>query len=155
LQSLTSSREFLSYWLPPLLGMTAILGLSGDLGASAHTLDLVKWLLSWVPFLSPARIPAIHDLLRKGGHVLTYGPLYFLWFRAFQGHLGLGGKRAFLWSLGLCLMVAMMDEGHQSLVPSRTGSFRDVGLDLGGATLGAVITPLFWSPPARGPFPRP
>ena len=142
-------REFLSYWLPPLLGMTAILGLSGDLGSSSNTLVLVQWLLSWIPFLGPAQIEMIHGLLRKGGHMLSYGLLYFLWFRAFQGHLGFGRVKAFLWALTLCLLVATMDEGHQSLLASRRGSFEDVALDMAGSTLAAVITPLLWSPPGK------
>ena len=75
-------RELLSYWLPPFLGVTAILVFSGDLGASPRTLNLVRLLLSWVPYLRPADLEVINTALRKGGYVLSYGVLFFLWFRA-------------------------------------------------------------------------
>ena len=139
-------RDLLSYWLPPFLGVAAILTLSGDLGSSSQTLSLLQRLLSWVPYLSPAHLEVFNVALRKGGHVLSYGVLYFLWFRAFQGQRGYGRGRALLCSLALCLAVAAMDEGHQALLSSRTGSLRDVALDLGGSTLGAVLTLLLWSP---------
>jgi len=142
-------RELLSYWLPPFLGVTAILVFSGDLGASPRTLNLVRLLLSWVPYLRPADLEVINTALRKGGYVLSYGVLFFLWFRAFRGHRGYGRGLALLCSLAWCLAVAAMDEGHQFLVASRTGSLRDVSLDLAGSTLGAVLTLGCWSPRLR------
>ncbi len=95
----------------------------------------------------------IHGYLRKAGHAVTYGVLYFLWFRAYQGHLHYSLKKAFLWSLGVCLMVALLDEGHQAMLPSRTGRLADVVLDSAGSTLGAMITFAFWTPrsPATPP----
>ncbi len=142
------ARDFLSYWLPPCLGVAAILSLSGDLGSSARTLTLLERLLFWVPFLK-AHLEMVNAVLRKAGHVLGYGVLCFLWFRAFQGQQGYGRGKSLLCSLALCLAVALTDEVHQSLVNSRTGSLRDVALDLAGATLGAVLTLRRWSPPPR------
>jgi len=139
-------RDFLSYWLPPFLGVAVILTLSGNLGSSVHTLRLLQRLLSWVPYLGPAQLEVLNVVLRKAGHVLGYGVLYFLWFRAFQGHRGYGRGQALLFSLALCVAVAAMDEGHQFLLSSRTGNIRDVALDLGGSALGAVLTLFLWSP---------
>lgn len=153
--SLSRTQNFFLYWLPPLLGTTAVLTLSGDWGSTRYTLGLVKWLLSWLPFLSPDQTNLIHRCLRKATHVLVYGTLYFLWFRAYQGHWRSSLPRAFFWSLGLCISVALLDEGHQVLVASRTGSFADVALDSAGSTLGAMITFTFWTPrpPAAPPEP--
>jgi VanZ family protein len=121
-----------------------MLALSGDLGSGNNTGKLLHWLL---PNLSPAHFELIHFYLRKGlGHVGDYGFLYFLWFRAFRGGLGYRGGRAFLWSLGLCLAVALLDEGHQTLLASRTGSLRDVGLDLAGSSGAALILTIFRTP---------
>lgn len=124
-----------------------MLALSGDLGSARNTQKLLHWLL---PTLSPAQFELIHFYLRKGvGHAGDYGLLYFLWFRAFRADLGYRGGRAFLWSLGLCLAVALLDEGHQSLLASRTGSLGDVGLDLAGSSGAALLLTIFRTPGAE------
>jgi len=145
---------YFSYWLPPLLWCAMVLLFSGDWGSSRHTLGLLRWLLSWIPSLSPAQINMIHYYCRKSGHVLAYGILYFLWFRAFQGNLHYSVKNAALWSLGLSLLVALTDEGHQAMLGSRSGSLQDVGLDFSAALLAAWLTTIFWRPRPR-PKPGP
>ncbi len=80
--------------------------------------------------------------LRKAGHVMAYAGLYFLWFRVFRGQLFPRLRPAILWSLGLCLLTALADEGHQALVPSRDGSLLDVALDFGAAALAALALSL-------------
>ena len=77
------------------------------------------------------------------GHFGNYAFLYVLWFRAVQGSLGWRPGRAFLSSLGLCLALALLDEGHQAMFASRTGSLWDVALDLGGASTAALISLIF------------
>jgi len=72
--------------------------------------------------------------------------MYFLWFRAFRGHLGTPPGRAFLYALGLCLLVSMTDEGRQTLAKTRGGSGYDVLLDLSGSSLAALITFAVWTP---------
>ncbi len=96
--------------------------------------------------LEPAQLRLINFYVRKTGHVLAYGLMYLLWFRAFRGHLGTTPGRAFLYALGLCLLVSMTDEGHQSFTQTRGGSGYDVLLDLSGSTLAALITFTVWTP---------
>jgi hypothetical protein len=157
--SFLRSREFLWYWLPPLAWCGVVLGLSGDLGSSRNTLGILNWLLSWFPSVSPAQFNLIHFYFRKTlGHFGNYAFVYFLWFRAFRGQMGyqpgrafrgqMGYQpgRAFLWSLGLCLSLALLDEGHQALFPSRGSSLLDVALDLAGASTAALITSIFRTP---------
>ncbi len=134
-----------TYWLPPLLWCAGVLTLSGDLGSATHTLGLVQWLLSWLP-LSPAQTLVVHGYFRKAGHVVAYGILYFLWFRAFQGSLHYRPRKSFFWALGLSLLMSMLDEGHQSLYQVRTGSLLDVGLDFSAAVLAALLTAIWWRP---------
>jgi VanZ family protein len=141
------SGKFLYYWLPPLAWCGAVLTLSGDLGSSRNTLGLLNWLLSWFPPLSPAQLDLVHFYFRKTlGHFGNYAFVYFLWFRAFRGQMGYQPGRAFLWSLGLCLSLALLDEGHQALFPSRGSNLRDVALDLAGALTAALITSIFRTP---------
>jgi VanZ family protein len=132
--------------LPPILWGLAIIGVSGDVASAQNTFGLLKWVTSWFATLKPAEIGKFNFYLRKTGHATAYGMMYFLWFRAFRGHLGTGPWRAFLYALGLCLLVSMTDEGHQSFTRFRGGSIHDVLLDLSGALIVALITLALWRP---------
>lgn len=144
--SIPRSR-FLCYWLPPLLWGLVVLGLSGEWGSDTTSLGMLGWLLSWVTTWSPAQLLEINFYARKAAHVTVYAILYVLWHRAFQEQQRYSRSGAFLISMVLCLTFGLMDEGHQLLVNSRTGSIRDVGLDLAGSSLGALLTFALW--PAR------
>ena len=126
-----------------------MLCLSGDLGSGKNTLGLLKWLFSWFVDLEPAQFKMINAYGRKTGHVLAYGLMYFLWFRAFRAHANYGVWRACFWSLGLCLFFASMDEGRQWFFTSRGPSIRDILLDLSGASLAALITAAMWTPGSK------
>ena len=131
-----SPRPFYRYWLPPLLLTGGILTVSGNLGSSEHTKRLLAWVYSWFSF---AQMPEQgQGWLRKIGHVTAYASLSWLWFRAFQEHFSGRLRTAVLVTLGLCLTIALLDEGHQSLVASRTGSLWDVALDFSAAALAAL-----------------
>jgi VanZ family protein len=123
--------------------------MSGDLGSGENTLGILKWLLSGFVPLEPAQLNMINFFGRKTGHVLTYGLMYFLWFRAFRGHADYGPWRACLWSLGYCLFYASLDEGRQWFYPSRGASIGDVILDMSGASLTALITFAVWTPGSK------
>ncbi len=139
--SFLRSRDFLWYWLPPLAWCVVILFVSGDLGSSQNTSSILRWLLSWLPPLSPAQFDLVHYYLRKTlGHFGNYAFFYFLWFRAWHRRMDYRAGRAILYSLGLSLALALVDEGHQSLFASRTSSLRDVALDMAGASTAALIT---------------
>jgi len=77
--------------------------------------------------------------MRKFAHVSEYAILAVLLYRACV-HTALKGRRALSAGLVLlfCAVYAATDEFHQSFVPSRTASLRDIC----GAML-AVI--LYWS----------
>jgi VanZ family protein len=138
--------NFLSYWLPPLLWGLIVLCLSGDLGSAKHSLGLLKWLCSWFVDLGPAQLKTLNFYARKTGHVLAYGSMYFLWFRAFRAQAHYGPWRAALWSLGICLGYASLDEGRQWFFASRGASIYDVILDMSGASVAALITAAMWTP---------
>ena len=138
--------NFLYYWLPPVLWGLAVLSLSGDAGSDTNTRHLLQWLLSWLVDLEPAQIDLINFFLRKTGHVLAYGCMYFLWFRAFREHASYGSWRACFWSLGFCLLFSSIDEGRQWLYASRGASISDVILDMSGASLAALVTAAVCTP---------
>ena len=73
-----------------------------------------------------------HSHARKLGHIIGYGILCLLVFRGWRATLA----RTSSWNLR-CMslawagtaLVACLDEWHQSFIPSRTGTIRDVILD--------------------------
>jgi hypothetical protein len=117
--------------------MAVISGFSTDAFSAEDTGDLLMPLLQWLlPGASRATLDLLHAVLRKGMHVIEFGILVLLWYRALGWH-GSGWQRktavaAFLLAVGF----AMLDEVHQRFVPSRTGSLVDVGWDGLGAALG-------------------
>jgi hypothetical protein len=73
-----------------------------------------------------------HHYLRKTGHVVGYGMLALLLLRGWRATLGYSREllmRASVLSWIGTAFVASMDEWHQSFIPSRTGTVRDVILD--------------------------
>ena len=126
-----------------------MLCLAGDLGSGKNTLGLLKWLFSWFVDLEQVQLKLINFYVRKTGHVLAYGLMYVLWFRAFREDADYGAWRACLWSLGFCLLFSSMDEGRQWFYASRGASISDVILDMSGASLTALIAAAVWAPGSK------
>jgi VanZ family protein len=79
----------------------------------------------------------IHFFIRKGAHLGEYAALGYLTLRA--ASLSLARLPGAALALGFALLVAAGDEAHQATVATRTGSPRDVALDLAGAGLGVAL----------------
>jgi len=80
-------------------------------------------------------------VFKKLAHITVYTVLYLLLFRAMQ--LTLNTNRKFrYWTipLAICLVYAVSDELHQSLVPGRYPTARDVGYDMLGASVALLKT---------------
>lgn len=140
----TLSSLWWRYWLPPLGWVVVILLLSGDLGAAPNSFSLFKWVVSWFVTLSPARLSQLHFLFRKALHVICYGVQALLWLRALMATRPGTLRANLLVTLALCLAVALMDEGHQHFLTSRTGSLWDVALDMSGAASFALLSRWYW-----------
>lgn len=74
-------------------------------------------------------------ILKKSAHVFSFGFLYFLLFRAFQKTTQLSGNTVWVVPLLVTVLYAAFDEIHQSFVPGRHGTFRDIGFDTLGCCL--------------------
>jgi VanZ family protein len=79
------------------------------------------------------RAPAdfIQFWLRKGAHVVIYGALGLSLAAALDG-AGSGGRRRWMLAGVILVLVAALDEWHQTFVPGRTGRAVDVLVDLAG-----------------------
>jgi len=74
-----------------------------------------------------------YDLpLRKLAHLVEFGVLWLLWWRA----LGYGDPKA---SIAIALLYAVSDEWHQSFVDGRKGSPVDVAVDAAGVGLAGLV----------------
>jgi VanZ family protein len=137
-----NSYAFLKYWLPLLIWIVVMFVSSTDLMSAEHTSRFMIPMLLWLkPGMSGQTVLAIISGVRKSAHVFEYAILALLLFRALNGVVS-RGRRVWVFVVGawvLCILVAISDEFHQSFVPSRTASVRDVFLDSGGALLGTVI----------------
>ena len=130
----------------PLLVWLAFISLASTAEFSAsNTSQLIRPLMLWLfPDLSEARLAAIHFLTRKVAHFTEYAVLAFLAWRAF-----ITSSQAFiqrLWfQLAFLLVViyALLDEYHQSFVPSRTASVYDSVIDVGGGLTILLILKLY------------
>ena len=110
-----------------------------------NTSRIIGPVLLWLfPNTTPATLALIHFSVRKAAHLGEYAVLGLLAARAFSksSHLLLK-HHWFLAALSLIVVYALLDEYHQSFVPSRTGSVYDSLIDsIGG--LAALILVSRW-----------
>lgn len=115
-----------------------VLFASSESFSASNTSRIIRPLLLWLdPHISEESLAYAHFLVRKTAHFSEYGLLALLAARAFYTSHKDGLRR--LWWLAafaLVACVALVDEYHQSFLPSRTGTIYDSLLDMtGGATL--------------------
>ncbi len=136
-----SIRNMLWYWIPPVAWMGMVLLASSDPFSAKHTGEVLLAVLTWVfGHVDTHTYALVHFLIRKSAHFIEYAILSALWFRALR--VGLPSLQQIRWALvGLVisLLVAILDELHQSFVPSRGSSARDVLLDFCGALFAQLL----------------
>jgi VanZ family protein len=75
-------------------------------------------------------------ILKKFAHIFVYLTLYFLVARAISITINKTyNKTTIFLPIFICLIYAVSDEFHQSLVPGRYATFRDIGYDMLGVTI--------------------
>lgn len=110
-------KYFLSLWLPVVFWCILIFSLSS------------------IPTVQTSEIYWWDFIIKKTAHVLEYGILYFLVFRAMNSK---NIKPNWAFPFLFCLLYAITDEYHQSFVPGRHCKAMDIGFD----SLGMLIS--FW-----------
>ena len=113
--------------------------LSSDYFSSARTAPLVsQFVFNAFPALSAVNHLLIEVLTRKLAHWIEYFILAVLLMRAFNTSTERTPKNQIGWGLVLGLLYALVDEFHQSFVPSRTASSRDVLINAIGFGCGTL-----------------
>jgi VanZ family protein len=133
-----SSR--LKYWLPAILVALLISLFSTHYFSGAQTARVIIPLLHWLfPAATPRMLRLMHVAIRKLAHVTEFGVFSVTVFRGIRG--GRPGWRLdwAAWTFLIALAFAAVDEWHQSFVPVRQASARDVAIDALGAVLAQVL----------------
>jgi len=149
LSRLNSHRHnLLKAWIAAILWLIVIAIESTALLSSHNTSRILYPLLHYLFDMDPEHFEHWHFFIRKGGHVVGYGILSILAFRAWRETFPSIGNA--LWSLRwasiavlMTAFVASLDEWHQSFLPSRTGRWQDVVLD-SCAGIAAQLLVFFW-----------
>ena len=136
-----TSPGTISRYLPLVLWMTFISFASTGNFSAGNTSRIIGPLALWLfPDTTPETMLTIHAVTRKIAHLLEYALLGILAARAFRSSPREGLRRRwFLISLVLLVVYALIDEYHQSFVPSRTGSIYDSLIDIAGGFAALVI----------------
>jgi VanZ family protein len=127
--------------------MGIIASFSTDTFSAAHTGAILKKIIDAIYPAMPAQwFETVHFFIRKSAHFTVYGVLSWLAFLAWRITVPAPRRWTFTWS-GLALAVTFftgsLDELHQSFIPSRTASVRDVMLDLTGALFFQAVIAIF------------
>ena len=143
-------------WIPALLWLAVIAFESTAVMSADNT---GHFLLAIARFFDPritlAQLQLLNAAGRKIGHCIGYGILSLLMLRAWWATLMLPrsatrlpswsamvttwSARAAVLALLSAATVAGLDEWHQTLLPARTGTIRDVALDIMAAALVQLV----------------
>ena len=137
-------KEILKVWIAAGLWLIVIAIESTSLLSAANTGRILYPILHFLFGITPAQFRIWHIVIRKTGHVVGYFVLSVLLFRAWR--LTLPRRGVALWGLRwstivffMSVLVASLDEWHQSFLPSRTGKVTDVLLDSAAALLAQFV----------------
>jgi VanZ family protein len=139
-------KDLLKAWIAAGLWMIVIAIESTSYLSSANTSRFLYPILHFLFGIEDARFQVLHHYLRKSGHFVGYFMLSFLLFRAWRFTLPRISRWAMRWAtiaFFMSVLVASLDEWHQSYLPSRTGTIQDVILD-SIAAFTAQIVILLW-----------
>ena len=136
-----SLSRVLSRYLPLIIWLGFIFYASSDGFSASSTSTIIGPLVLWLfPGTSQAQLDAIHVITRKLAHFSEYALLGLLAARAFLTSPGPKVRQNwFLISFVLVIVYALLDEYHQSFVPSRTASIFDSFIDISGGLTALLV----------------
>ena len=120
----------------PLLWMALVLFLGGSaFGAQTTAAWVIPLLKPLAPYATARELHALHIILRKLWHLTEYAILARVWLHGILAWRGMSVRGAAWVALLVCVACAFVDEAHQSMLLTRTGSVADAVLDCLGALL--------------------
>lgn len=122
--------------------MVLVAVFSGTDFRAENSQGLFRWLLGVLDLhLSPAQFAYLHGAIRKSAHFFSYAVMSALLFRAVRGPAFTRSwrPRYALAAMAICLAASITDEFHQTFIPGRTGTYKDVLLDMAGALFAQLV----------------
>jgi VanZ family protein len=113
--------------------------------SASNTSRIIRPLLLWLfPGMAESSIQQVHNFVRKSAHFTEYAILALLTARALRTS-GLAALRRSWWPASFVFVaaVALVDEYHQSFLPSRTGTIYDSLLDMTGGAVALTCLALW------------
>ena len=146
-QSAESSRVWrtrLRRYGPVIAWACFILYASSASFSASNTSRIIRPLLLWLfPDITETTLAQVHFLVRKTAHFTEYALLAIFAARAFTTSSRQALRlRWWLASFALVAAVALVDEYHQSFLPSRTGTIYDSLLDMTGGAVALTCAAL-------------
>lgn len=134
-------RLIFYYYAPAVIWAAIILSASSPTLSSEHTGHWIQDFVTKVTGspLSPSTFAVVNFTIRKLGHLTEYGVFGALAFRAFRGERRGWSMRWAMAALASALLLASIDEWHQTFVPGRTGAITDVLLDISAAAIAQFL----------------
>jgi VanZ family protein len=139
------------HWIPAILVAILISVFSTRYFTDQQTGRVIIPVLHWIfPWATALVLHLMHIGVRKMAHVTEFGAFSITVFRGVRA--GRNGWRLgwALATLVIAVAYAGLDEWHQSFVPLRHATPRDVGIDAIGALLAQFI--VWWYATRRWPF---
>jgi VanZ family protein len=140
-QESQSLRRRLSRYAPLVFWMLFISFASTSEFSAANSSKLIRPIVLWLfPDINKQSLAQIHFVVRKVAHFLEFAALGLLAGRAFymSSHQVLRVHWV-LWAILLVVSYALLDEYHQSFVPSRSASIYDSFIDMAGGFTALVL----------------
>jgi len=132
---------FVNRWWPTVSWAGVIFLFSTDYFAAPNTAGFLNSFLTWLfPAITHEQAALIHLWVRKFGHFTEYCIFAVLLMRALNGDPHRRPVRwSAFWTLVTVLAYAASDEFHQSFVPSRSSTVKDVIIDFAGGLAGTLL----------------
>lgn len=135
------------HWLPVALWIACISFFSTDSFSAEHTGSILNRVLTFMfgPIANPYFF-TIHFMVRKTAHFVVYMILSILAYRSSRKTFPSPFNWQLRWALLAIVVVfatASLDEWHQSFVPSRTASPKDVAIDMAGGMFAQLFIVAF------------
>ena len=131
----------LKYWVPAVVWAIVILAASSQTLSAEHTGQWIQEIVTGITGspLAPNVFAIVHFTIRKLAHLTEYGIFGAVAFRAFRGEHRGWSMPWTIAALVSAILLASIDEWHQTFVPGRTGAVTDVLIDFGGATVAQFL----------------
>lgn len=136
-----SVARFLSRYLPLVVWLVFISVASSDSFSANNTSRIIGPVVLWLfPNTTPETLAVVHFIVRKIAHFTEYAILAYLAARAFRTSPRPAlANRWVLAAFALVIVYALLDEYHQTFVPSRTASIYDSFIDMTGGLVTLLV----------------